>query len=867
MASASLDGVPLKAAANQGSFRGSFNKYKIPPPAPLAPTLAFLDDTLPPSKAQHHRSSVATHHAHALQQLRQDLLHRLNRGIEEHNRRAAALQQHQLLQMSSKRDSPSKSSISEAFAPSACSSGDLLGRDDEYSVVLEKSAPTVHAKESDTVVAAAAAATVEAETRDDKSQRRLTSVAATAGQQVKSPLLAVDGSRSPQRASISSKRILQALSTLDGEKVASTLRLLRPDELPKLLMDVIELVMLHSGGPVNNNNSGQPVATTPLTAAAPHNHHTGSMVFSVPTSTLGGITMHHLQTGTSMSSFQNYTGPLMSPHVNGNLSNLATPHAASFHLAGGFGRLSFADPNAAQPSSPFGPPRSPWVPVSPQMRRHSTQVPIAVDPAVGSGGAGDISTTPSSMNTSLTSLRPTPKLTNTISRVTDAEGFVSINDYVILEEAGAGRFGRVVLASLNGSSELRAIKSVAKRRLRQRWHELRHFPKKQQQLQQATRQGGEEAPDNGAPPVTPAGAGAGSFHRGNSVFGGSVANEDMMAIQREVAIMKRLRHKHIVPLYEVIDDPEDNHLYLVMRYVEKGPIVRLDDSWSCNPLDVDMVRGIVRQAASGLAYLHRHHIAHRDIKPDNILQGADGNVYLSDFGVSQLFESDDDHVSSSDGTPAYAAPEIVRGVGEFSAMKADVWALGVTMYILVFGRAPFQSHNILELNEQIVQKPVCYDVHAGMAQDADYDDAIDLLKRMLERDPEKRATARDVTMHIFLTRGRKPLPPRTCRKQSAYVSSRLSITLASDVLPPSQMKPVSSGTEVNTSMCDSIAATEAPPALDSLQPLSDEDSDPVDEPTEEEILASFTPLVVRPPTAGVPHGAYRPFRRDWDAFE
>jgi serine/threonine protein kinase len=224
-----------------------------------------------------------------------------------------------------------------------------------------------------------------------------------------------------------------------------------------------------------------------------------------------------------------------------------------------------------------------------------------------------------------------------------------------------------------------------------------------------------------------------------------------IALQREVAVMKRLRHKNIVPLYEAIDDPHEQALYLVMKYVEKGPIVHLDATWSCPPLDIDYVRCITRQTASGVAYLHKHHIAHRDIKPDNILLGADGVVYLSDFGVSQIFENDD-RVTNSDGTPAYAAPEIVRGTEGYSAMKADIWALGVTVYTLTFGCAPFIAPSIFLLNEKIAQQPIDFSVRGEMSRDDDFDDVIDLLRKMLERDADKRISAVEVCQHKFIYR-------------------------------------------------------------------------------------------------------------------
>ncbi len=144
----------------------------------------------------------------------------------------------------------------------------------------------------------------------------------------------------------------------------------------------------------------------------------------------------------------------------------------------------------------------------------------------------------------------------------------------------------------------------------------------------------------------------------------------------EIAIWKKLRHKNIVSLFEVIDDPSSRILYLVMQYVEKGPVVSVEEEpeLNCNPgeggrwargircstVDPTTLLGYARQICAGLAYLHSKGVAHNDLKPANILLGRDDQVYLADFGVSELLNSE------ADSTGAAVEPPKAEGLPEFS---------------------------------------------------------------------------------------------------------------------------------------------------------------------------------------------------------
>ena len=210
-----------------------------------------------------------------------------------------------------------------------------------------------------------------------------------------------------------------------------------------------------------------------------------------------------------------------------------------------------------------------------------------------------------------------------------------------------------------------------------------------------------------------------------------------------------------------------------------------------------------RDTVLGLEYLHYQGIIHRDIKPANLLWTADHRVKISDFGVSYLgrpIREDDNNEEKAEadasnrdeavelaktvGTPAFYAPELCDP-SYFEPDKAsgrpqitgqiDVWALGVTLYGMVFGRLPFYGENEFAMYDLIAKQEVFIPKkrlkgvetkplaplssnkrHADELEYEDVDDELrDLLKRLLEKKPLKRITLKEVKHHPWVLRGIK----------------------------------------------------------------------------------------------------------------
>ena len=228
-------------------------------------------------------------------------------------------------------------------------------------------------------------------------------------------------------------------------------------------------------------------------------------------------------------------------------------------------------------------------------------------------------------------------------------------------------------------------------------------------------------------------------------------------VRHEVAIMKKLQHQNVVKLREVMDDPTSKKIYLVLEYMEGGEII-----WQTNDgkpaLTVEQARRVLRDVVLGLEYLHYNGIIHRDIKPANLLWTKNHCVKISDFGVSHISVqasstgAADLELAKTAGSPAFFAPELCWTLADEPrpaiTFLIDNWALGITMFCLLYGHLPFTGSNEFVLFHNICEEPLT--IPSDPPQDPD---ALDLLKRLLEKHPEKRITLSEVKRHPFILKG------------------------------------------------------------------------------------------------------------------
>lgn len=137
--------------------------------------------------------------------------------------------------------------------------------------------------------------------------------------------------------------------------------------------------------------------------------------------------------------------------------------------------------------------------------------------------------------------------------------------------------------------------------------------------------------------------------------------------------------------------------------------------------------------------MHSQGVVHRDIKPDNLLLNEDDVLKIVDFGVSEMFEqSTDMKTAKSAGSPAFLPPELcVAKHGDVSGKAADIWSMGVSLYCLRYGKIPFEKFGVLDMYEAIRTE-------APFIPEGENPLFVDLMGRLMEKDPEKRITMEEL---------------------------------------------------------------------------------------------------------------------------
>ena len=210
-------------------------------------------------------------------------------------------------------------------------------------------------------------------------------------------------------------------------------------------------------------------------------------------------------------------------------------------------------------------------------------------------------------------------------------------------------------------------------------------------------------------------------------------------IKKEIEIMYKLDHPHIIKLYSHFEDDED--FCLIMEYASRGQLYSFIKKQK--QLNQISAKQYIKEIISAVKYLHSLEppIVHRDIKPENILIDNNGNCKLGDFGLAK-FENEENTNDNYCGTLEYLAPETLNNSSQ--GRSVDIWAIGVLLFEMLTGRPPFKiEKDKLDLYKDITNTKIWKinwtDDFPRLAKD--------LVSRILVPNPENRLSLEQILSH------------------------------------------------------------------------------------------------------------------------
>jgi len=233
------------------------------------------------------------------------------------------------------------------------------------------------------------------------------------------------------------------------------------------------------------------------------------------------------------------------------------------------------------------------------------------------------------------------------------------------------------------------------------------------------------------------------YKKTNQIYAMKVMRKDAIIAKNQVIhtidekhILQKIKHPFIVNLNFAFQTKDK--LYMIMDFINGGELFfHLKNE---TKFDEDRVKFYAAEISSALIHLHSHGIIYRDLKPENILLDQNGHIVITDFGLSK--EIYDDTTDTFCGTPEYLSPEVLQGEGH--SFPVDWWSLGTLVYEMLTGLPPFYSKSINVMYKRILESPLRFP--EGMSEES-----IDLLEKLLERDPNQRLCGAQIREHPFFT--------------------------------------------------------------------------------------------------------------------
>ena len=229
--------------------------------------------------------------------------------------------------------------------------------------------------------------------------------------------------------------------------------------------------------------------------------------------------------------------------------------------------------------------------------------------------------------------------------------------------------------------------------------------------------------------------------------------ENMKKILYETDLMKRMNHQNVTKILEVFED--DDYILISMEYINGGNLFSFVKKR--RKLSEKTAKYLFKQIILGIQHIHSHKIVHRDIKLENILIDLNNNIKICDFGIGKILSFNKQLLYDKCGTPMYMAPEILLSSKNhgYEGYPVDIWSAGISLYIMLSGTLPFNlknndssslgesSGNNIELQYSIINNEPKHIEKIS-------DEARDLLKGLLKKNPNKRLTIEQILNHPWL---------------------------------------------------------------------------------------------------------------------
>jgi len=259
-------------------------------------------------------------------------------------------------------------------------------------------------------------------------------------------------------------------------------------------------------------------------------------------------------------------------------------------------------------------------------------------------------------------------------------------------------------------------------------------------------------------------------------------------MSQEIRLHKKVLHPSLVKLYSYFEDA--NFVYIILEICRKRSLMELHKRRKA--ITEPEARYFLEQILKGCDYLHDNKIIHRDLKLGNVFLNDNMEVKIGDFGLATEVGYDGERKKTLCGTPNYIAPEVLGKKGH--SYEVDVWSLGCILYTLLVGKPPFETQTLKDTYSRIKKNEYHVPSRIGPL-------ARNLIQRLLQHDPIKRPSVKEILRDDFMTMGFNPQRlPVSCLTMAPRFDTKNNASLIARRTPLMEVNKLESGVGTTGSM-------------------------------------------------------------------